>query len=220
MTTCLVALAGQRVSNIHLRQQLSGPDLYFSCFHRPKSGSGVNSYILRACFKAKVQAEVYDCWNLNVLLLCMFGQVAVALDGRTYIGAAGAVALGNTAPGISNSQSADTVMFVALPSVVSTYPTNGLFDAQTEITVKCNKAWPFPFATMHFQIFVTPDNVAELQIRGIDFCNETASLSCNNSIAAAAASLDSSAGNGEFCIFDFISVLPSTDQWQVRRAVS
>jgi hypothetical protein len=61
----------------------------------------------------------------------MNSQVSVALDGRTYIGAAVSGALGN----LATDPSRDKLMFFTLPAVVSAYPTNGLFDAETEITV-------------------------------------------------------------------------------------
>lgn len=51
------------------------------------------------------------------------------------MGADGPASLLNTAPGIPSPLAKDTVMFINLPSVVSTHPTNGLFDAQTDITV-------------------------------------------------------------------------------------
>jgi hypothetical protein len=58
-------------------------------------------------------------------------QVSVALDGRTYIGAAVSGTLGDA----FSDPARDRLMFFTVPAVVSAYPTNGLFDAQTEITV-------------------------------------------------------------------------------------
>ena len=58
-------------------------------------------------------------------------QVSVALDGRTYVDAAVTGTLGNSFA----DPSRDKLMFFKLPAVVSAYPTNGLFDAETEITV-------------------------------------------------------------------------------------
>ena len=58
-------------------------------------------------------------------------QVSVALDGRTYVDAAVTGTLGNSFA----DPSRDKLMFFTLPEVVSAYPTNGLFDAETEITV-------------------------------------------------------------------------------------
>ncbi len=40
-------------------------------------------------------------------------------------------------------------------------------------------------------------------------------MPCNNSQAAAAATLNPSSGTGDFCIFDFLMVLPVGDQWEV-----
>eukprot|EP00960_Hanusia_phi_P066384 766389-Hanusia_phi.AAC.4 len=88
-------------------------------------------------------------------------HLSIALDSKSFVGNSGSQHV--------------YILFISPPSVLAVFPANGIYDAETSITVI-----------------------------GKDFCNKTASISC-----------DSRNSTFAWCIFDYKNIAPPEEQWNV-----